>query len=459
MDKKTLWNAVIAELQLSISNANFQTWFKGKTDIVAWTDNQIEIGCNSTYTKDWLDQRYHGQLKSIIDRLTEQKTTLVFSVAKDLVGTAVAKSPKKFDDGTSSLFTEQKDLDAFQEKVSSANLNPTYTFETFIVGSSNQLAFAVAQAIAENPSKAYNPFFVYGGVGLGKTHLMHSIGHQSLKKTPSKIKVLYCTSESFTNEMIEAIQNRRTKEFRSKYRGVDILIIDDIQFIAGRETTQEEFFHTFNDLYANGKQIILSSDRPPADIAKLEERLRSRFEGGMIADIQQPDIDMREAILLSKIQRQNLDIPQEVIHYLAQTVSSSVRDLEGSLLRIVTQASLNNTSVSLELAKSFISQKQGRGVGVKLSPKEVVELICNYFNIRLTDLKGVSRVAKLVLPRQVTMYLLRKDLGLQFENIAQLLGKKDHTTVMHGVDKIDKNVEKSEKLRGLVEDIRSKMYN
>lgn len=459
MDKKSLWTAVLTELQLNLSNANFQTWFKGKTEVISWDNAQIEIGCNSAYTRDWLEQRYHGQLKAILDRLTEAKNTLIFSVSKDLTDAASSKTAKKSDETTSSLFTDplQSDSDLLV-KVNQANLNPSYTFENFIVGSSNQLAFAVAQAIAENPSKAYNPFFVYGGVGLGKTHLMHSIGEKAIKTHP-KLKVLYCTSESFTNEMIEAIQNRRTKELRSKYRGVDILIIDDIQFIAGRETTQEEFFHTFNDLYAKGKQIILSSDRPPSDIAKLEERLRSRFEGGMIADIQQPDVDMREAILLSKIRRQNLDIPQEVVHFLAQTVSSSVRDLEGTLLRIITQAKINESSVSLELAKSFIAQKQNRSAGVKASPKEVLDLVCNYFNIRHADIKGTNRTAKFVLPRQLAMYLLRKDLGLQFENIADLIGKKDHTTVMYGVDKIDKTVEKSEKIRGLVEDIRSKLYS
>jgi chromosomal replication initiator protein len=457
MDKKDLWNAVLAELQLSLSSANFQTWFKGKTDIVIFDGNQIEIGCNSSYTRDWLEQRYQGQLKAILDRLTEKQITLTFKVEKELANQTSTKHVRK-PEPTDLLFPQENDSAVLSEKVSQSKLNPNYTFENFIVGSSNQLAFAVAQAIAENPSKAYNPFFVYGGVGLGKTHLMHSIGHEALKKN-IKLKTLYCTSESFTNEMIEAIQNRRTKEFRSKYRGVDILIIDDIQFIAGRETTQEEFFHTFNELYNNGKQIILSSDRPPSDIAKLEERLRSRFEGGMIADIQQPDVDMREAILLSKIRRQNLDIPQEVLHYLAQSVSSSIRDLEGTLLRIVTQAKINNSSVSLELARSFITQRLERTTITKATPKEVLDLICSYFNIRHADIKGTSRVSKYVLPRQLTMYILRNDLGLQFENIADLLGKKDHTTVMHGVDKIATNVEKSDKLRGLVADIRAKLYN
>jgi len=458
MDKKTLWNSVLTELQLTLSSANFQTWFKGKTEISTWENNLIEIGCNSTYTRDWLEQRYQGQLKAILDRLTEKNNTLVFSVKKDLyVGVSSKKSTKNNSSFTETLFSDQVNQDDFQIKITGSNLNPNYSFENFIVGPSNQLAFAVAKATAENPSKAYNPFFVYGGVGLGKTHLLHSIGQQTLK-LHQKLKVFYCTSETFTNEMIEAIQNRRTKEFRNKYRGLDVLIIDDIQFIAGRETTQEEFFHTFNDLYANHKQIILSSDRPPSDIAKLEERLRSRFEGGMIADIQPPDVDMREAILLSKITRQGLNIPVEVIRYLAQSVSSSVRDLEGSLLRLVTQAKINNSSISLELAKGFIAQKQNR-TNLKTSPKEVLEKICDYFNLRQTDIKSNRRLAKLVLPRQLAMYFLRKDLEMNFEHIANFLGKKDHTTVMYGVEKIEQNVEKSAKLRGLVEDIRSKLYS
>lgn len=456
MDQKTLWKSALAELELTLSKANFQTWFKGKTEILGFANNVIEIGCNSTYTKDWLDQRYHGQIKSILDNLTTDSNTLVFSVSQNLK--AETKKPTKASEENTGQLLLQEAATKLQEKFSSSNLNSNYTFDSFVVGSSNQLAFAVGSAVAESPAKVYNPLFIYGGVGLGKTHLMQAIGQEAINKNP-KIKVLYCTSESFTNGMIEAIQTRTTKEFRSKYRGVDILIIDDIQFIAGRETTQEEFFHTFNDLYGSGKQIIISSDRPPAAIAKLEERLKSRFEGGMLADIQAPDLDMREAILLSKIRRRSLDIPEDVLHFLAQSGSASIRDLEGSLTRLVTQARINNTSLSVELAKSFIDQRQNRSLSGKATPKEVLEIICDYFNLRQSDIKGSGRTAKLVLPRQITMYLLRKDLGLQYENIAEFLGGRDHSTVMYGVEKIDENVEKSTKLRGLVEDIRSKLHN
>ncbi len=456
MDQKSLWKSVLTELELTLSSANFQTWFKGKTEIVSINQASIEIGCNSTYTKDWLEQRYQGQIKSILDRLTENNNNLIFSVSKS-IQQENSQATKNKSNSTAPLFNEDAS-DKIFEKLESSKLNSNYSFDSFVVGSSNQLAYAVGKAISESPGKIYNPLFLYGGVGLGKTHLMHAIGHAAINKNP-KTKVLYSTSESFTNSMIEAIQTRTTKEFRTKYRGLDILIVDDIQFIAGRETTQEEFFHTFNDLYGSGKQVIISSDRPPAAISKLEERLKSRFEGGMIADIQAPDLDMKEAILLSKVRQRGLDIPEEVLHYLAQSASTSIRDLEGSLTRLVTQAEINNTSLSVELAKSFIDERQNRSLSGKSSPKEVLDIICEYFNLRQSDIKGSGRTAKLVLPRQITMYLLRKDLGLQYENIAEFLGGRDHSTVMHGVEKIDSNVEKSDKVRGLVADIRSKLHS
>lgn len=457
MDKKTLWNAVLTELQISLSAANFQTWFRGKTSIVQLDGNNIEIGCSSAYIKDWLEQRYQGQIKTILDRLTGAANNLTFNVVKNSEKEFAKTTVKKPSELSVSLFDDQE-VEKIVAKLESSGLNQTYTFENFVVGSSNQLAFAAAKAVSDSPAKVYNPFFIYGGVGLGKTHLMQASGHAAIQRN-SKTKVLYCTSESFTNSMIEAIQNRTTKEFRNKYRGVDILIIDDIQFIAGRETTQEEFFHTFNDLYASGKQIILSSDRPPAEIAKLESRLRSRFEGGMIADIQAPDADMREAILLSKIERQKLDIPPEVVHFIAQNISSSVRDLEGSLLRLVASAQIIGAKITLELAKNYLTHKQARNLVGKKTPREVLETVCNYFNVKQNDIKGTSRLARYVLPRQITMYLLRAELGLQLEAVANFLGGRDHTTVMHGVDKIEKDVDKSEKVKTLITEIKAKLYN
>ncbi len=457
MDKKELWDSALAELQLTISSANFQTWFRGKTMITDIEGSLVTIGCSSPYVRDWLEQRYLGQIKGILDRLLEKNVSLTFVVSQALAGSNGKSSTAKKPEVSEALFAEDQAA-KLSEKLSSARLNPSYTFTNFVVGGSNQLAHAVAVAASENPATAYNPIFFYGGVGLGKTHLMQAVGHEVLKNN-ARAKILYCTSEDFTNDLMEAIQTRQTKSFRAKYRAVDVLLLDDIQFIAGRESTQEEFFHTFNALYSSHKQIIMTSDRQPSDISKLEDRLKSRFAGGMIADIQPPDTDMREAILNSKIKRLNIDIPTEVVHYLASSVSSNVRELEGSITRLAASAKVNQTDLSLELAKSFIDDRKNRSLAAKVEPKEVMEKVCDYFNVRQTDIKGTSRVAKFVLPRQITMYLLRIDLGIQYESIAEFLGGRDHSTVMHGVEKIGKNVEESDRFRGLVADIRSRLYN
>ncbi|HSX58437.1 MAG TPA: chromosomal replication initiator protein DnaA [Candidatus Saccharimonadales bacterium] len=457
MDKKELWNSVLAELQLTISSANFQTWFRGKTEIVELQVPLVVVGCSSPYVRDWLEQRYLGQIKGVVDRLIDQSTSITFVVSPSLNVPATKTTSSKTAEETETLFVKE-DLGKLSEKLTTAKLSPGYTFSNFVVGGSNQLAYAVATAAAEDPGKAYNPILFYGGVGLGKTHLMQSVGNEVARKN-SKAKILYATSEDFTNDLMEAIQTKRTRDFRDKYRSLDVLLLDDVQFIAGRESTQEEFFHTFNALYSSHKQIILTSDREPSEIAKLESRLRSRFSGGMIADIQPPDTDMREAILESKIKRLNIDIPSEVVHYLAGSVGTNVRELEGSLTHLATVAKVRQTDLSLELAKSFVDQRKSRALASRVEPKEVLEIVSDYFNVKQSEIKGSSRVAKIVLPRQITMYLLRTDLGIQYENIAQYLGGRDHSTVMHGVEKIGKSVESSDKFRGLVADIRAKLYN
>lgn len=462
MENNQLWDQILNQLGVSLSKANYQTWFKSKTALLSYQDNTVTIGCNSTFTKDWLENRYYSQIKKIIDQITGVDNSLVFSVTT--ITPPERKEPKV--EVTTPLFTPETretpspSQPTYQEvftKTSAANLNPSYNFESFVVGNNNRLAHAVAQAISANPAKAYNPFVIYGGVGVGKTHLMHAIGTEIIRNF--NYKVLYCTSEAFTNEMIESIQGKRNASFRNKYRGVDVLLIDDIQFIAGRETTQEEFFHTFNELHSKGKQIIMTSDRPPKDIAKLEMRLRSRFEGGMIADIQAPDIDMRQAILLSKCQAQNIVLPPEVITYLATNVTSSIRDLEGALIRVFTQAHITGQPLTLDLAKSVIGHQETVLSKPKtVNPQKVIEVICNYFAVKPTDLKSTSRQAALVFPRQVTMYLLRTEFGLQLARIATLLERSDHTTVIHGVNKIKKNVENDSSLRDLIEDIRTQLW-
>lgn len=457
MDVKKIWALVLEELKVNVSDATYKTWLKGKTLLLKYEDGIAQIGCSNSATKDWLEGRYYAQIKKSLDKVTQVDNALLFSITNLLpVEKKIANSTQ-----TSTLFADEplalkKQTEVVTAKAVSSNLNPNYTFSNFVVGNNNRLAYAVAQAISANPAKAYNPFFIYGGVGVGKTHLMQAVGHDVNRNF--NFKVLYCTSEAFTNEMIEAIQEKRNSSFRNKYRGVDVLLIDDIQFIAGRETTQEEFFHTFNELHGKGKQIIMTSDRPPKDIAKLEDRLRSRFEGGMIADIQAPDIDMRQAILLSKCRQQNIVLPPEVINYLATNVTSSIRDLEGSLTRLATQAQITHQPISLELAQKVVGVNQlAPTPGYLANPKKVIDVVCAYFSVKPAELKSPSRQAQLVLPRQLTMYLLRTDYKLQLTRVAEILNRKDHTTIIHGVDKIKKGVDNSTEIRGLVADIRSRL--
>lgn len=449
MDQNLIWESVLSELRLALSNANFQTWFRGKTKILSVGETKVEIGCQNSFIRDWIEQRYYQQIKLSLDRILERDTHLLFSVEPSLATVPAKTKPRS--PGETPLF-DGNDERVLREKVDQAGLNPNYVFENFIVGKSNQLAHAVALSIAENPGKNYNPFFIYGGVGVGKTHLMQAIGNAFLSKQKNA-KILYCTSEVFTNELIESIQKRNTPYFRNRFRRIDLLLIDDIQFIAGRESTQEEFFHTFNALYSSGKQIVLTSDRPPSEIKKLEERLKSRFEGGMIADIQNPDIDLREAILTSKCELQGQMVPLEVLRYIAQSSYGSVRDLEGCLVRITTRSKISNEPISVELAKKVIGS-----VAVETKPasaKKVMELVANFFGIKVADLKSGNRQSRYVQPRQICMYLLRRDLGLPLERIAELLGKKDHTTVLHGVDKVEKNVVNSVQLSEWLRQIRS----
>jgi len=452
MNQNILWESVLAELRLSLSGANYQTWFRGKTQILSVRESLVEIGCQSTFVKDWLEQRYYQQIKLSLERLLEKNIGLVFSVSP-MVEKVPAKNKRRETSGETPLFDEGKSK-SLQERLTQANLNPAYTFDTFIVGNSNELAAAVAGAISKKLGTPYNPYFIYGGVGVGKTHLMQAIGNQVLATEPEK-KVLYLSSERFTNELIESIQTRRTVGFRSRYRSLDLLLIDDVQFIAGRESTQEEFFHTFNALHAAGKQIVLTSDRPPQEIKRLEERLRSRFEGGMLADIQDPDIDLREAILLSKCRRQGEAIDREIVRYLAKNCFGSVRDLEGCLVRLITRAKMSGQGYSLNLAKQVIGYRlEGKR---PLLPKKVVGLVASYFDIKVADLKGDSRQSRFVLPRQVTMYLLRKELKLPLEKIADELNRKDHTTALHAVDKISKAVETGGNVASWLRDLRAQL--
>lgn len=345
----------------------------------------------------------------------------------------------------------------FSSTVRSGMLNSRYTFDRFIVGSSNRLANAACMAVAENPAQAYNPLFLYGGVGLGKTHLLHAIGNYALDRDP-EINVMYVSSEKFTNDMINAIRRQQNEEFRMRYRNIDILLIDDIQFIAGKESTQEEFFHTFNTLHSAGKQIVISSDRPPKAILTLEERLRSRFEWGLIVDVQSPDLETRTAILRAKSEQMRAAIAPEVIDFLAHKIQSNIRELEGSLNRVTAFAELNKVPITIELATAALAELFEHTRRRHITPDAILQEVAGYYSMDLRIIQGRGRSRNVVVPRQVTMYLLREETDLSLVDIGGLLGGRDHTTVMYGCEKMTDEINADSRLRADVNAIRAKLY-
>ena len=350
--------------------------------------------------------------------------------------------------------------DVSPEALQNANLNPKYTFDTFVVGANNNLAHAASLAVAESPGEVYNPLFIYGGVGLGKTHLMHSIAHFILKNNP-KAKILYVTSEKFTNELIDAIRNKNnttTTEFREKYRNNDVLLIDDIQFIIGKESTQEEFFHTFNTLYEAKKQIIISSDKPPKEIETLEERLRSRFEWGLTVDIQSPDYETRMAILRKKEEMEGYNIDNEVIKYIATNIKSNIRELEGALIKIVALSKLGtNREITIELAEEALKDLISPNAAKEVTPESIIQVVCDHFGITPLDIASQKRSRDIVIPRQIVMYLCRDMTDTPLQTIGKYMGGRDHTTIIHGSEKIAHDIDKNDSLRSTVEILKKKI--
>jgi chromosomal replication initiator protein len=336
-------------------------------------------------------------------------------------------------------------------------LNPRFTFDRFIIGSSNRLASAACMAVADNPAQAYNPLFLYGGVGLGKTHLLHAIGNAALDRDP-EINVLYVSSEKFTNDLIESIRRQQTEEFRIRYRNIDILLIDDIQFIAGKDATQEEFFHTFNTLHTVGKQVVMTSDRPPKAILTLEERLRSRFEWGLIVDIQMPDYETRTAILRTKAEQMTVDVPANVIDFLAQRIQSNIRELEGSLNRVVAYAKLNGTAITVDSAAAALSDLLDTGPKKRITGDSILRTVCEYYGVDMRAVQGRGRSRNIVGPRQVAMYLLREETDASLVDIGAMLGGRDHTTIMYGCDKIAEEITTDNRLKQEINSIRERLY-
>ena len=395
-----IWKKTCALLRDALAEVSYETWIAAlkPLDII---DNRFLFEASTPFHKNMVTSRY-----------------------SELIRNALRSATKR-----------DFELEIYLPGLPTNMLNPKYTFDTFVIGNSNRFAHAASLAVAESPADAYNPLFLYGGVGLGKTHLMHAIGHYMLNANPS-IKLVYITSENFTNELISAIQNNRNTEFRERFRNVDVLMVDDIQFIAGRDSTQEEFFHTFNQLHASGKQIIISSDKPPRDIPTLEERLRSRFEWGLIADIQKPDYETRIAILRKKAQAEHIDVSDEIIAFIAEKIESNIRELEGSLTRIIAYASLSGKPITMEVAEEALRNILSIKDPKRITPDLITQAVSDFYGVTPADVRSSKRNREIALPRQIAMYLTRDMTDLSLPRIGDAFGGRDHTTVMHACDKI-----------------------
>lgn len=443
-DLNNLWAKTLDIIKSELTEVSFNTWIKSCQPI-SMSNTSIKISVPNSFTRDILNKRYKDLVANSIKAVCSKLYDIEFVILSE---TSEKENLKIKSDKSSKSIVVNDEM--------SSTLNPKYTFNSFVIGNSNRFAHAASLAVAESPAKAYNPLFIYGGVGLGKTHLMHAIGHYILDGNPNA-KVVYVSSEKFTNELINAIKDDKNEEFRSKYRNVDVLLIDDVQFIAGKERTQEEFFHTFNALHDANKQIILSSDRPPKEIPTLEDRLRSRFEWGLIADIQVPDFETRMAILKKKADVENLNVANDVMGYIASKIKSNIRELEGALIRIIAYSSLTNREVSVDLAtealKDIISKKQGKHVTID----SIQDVVASYYNLRIEDLKSQRRTRSVAYPRQIAMYLSRKLTDMSLPKIGEEFGGRDHTTVIHAYEKISENLKTDDTLQHTVNNITKKL--
>jgi chromosomal replication initiator protein len=455
MDAKQVWRAALGELQVSLSPANFETWLRD-TQLVDVDDQRFRIAVPNGFAKDWLETRYRSLISQTLARIVGYSVQVEFVIVAATAGSDASDQP---DAPAAQPSAPQVRLEPGRVggEGGSANLNPRYTFANFIVGSANRLAHAASLSVAERPGHAYNPLFLYGGVGLGKTHLMHAIGNQVIAKFPRK-RVVYATSEKFTNEFITSIQQGKIDEFRARYRRIDLLLIDDIQFIADKERTQEEFFHTFNAIHEDGKQIVLSSDRPPKAILTLEERLRSRFEWGLIADLTAPDLETRIAILRAKAEEGAVPITSDVIEFVARKVVSNIRELEGALNRIVAYASMGAMPISIELAQAVLSNVLYNPKKRQVTPERIAKAVSDYYGVQMEQLKGQKRDKAIVTPRQVAMFLMREETDVSLLRIGAELGGRDHSTVLHACDKITRESAVNDELRREIAAVRELIY-
>jgi len=451
MTIEELWQAAIGEIELSVSKANFVTWIKN-AKLVAKKDGYCTLEVPNQFTKEWLENRCNTLILRALRHISPDIKKVVYRVAEHKPIVEISREEVSSQSFQLGLLNNKIDINT--------NLNPKYDFDSFIVGSFNELAHAAALSLTDvnNLGKDYNPFFVYGGVGLGKTHLIQAIGNSLLKKYPQQIKIKYVSSESFTSELINAIRQQKMEEFKRKYRKIDVLIIDDIQFLAGKEKTQIEFFHTFNALYEANKQIIISSDRPPKAIPTLEERLCSRFEGGMTVDISYPDFESRIAILKSKLENYDLTLSEEVISFIATKVQKNIRELEGSLNKIVAFYQVNHVLPDLIKVKELLKSLIGRPAK-RISPSKILDAVAEFYEIPLQEIIEGGRKKELVKPRQIAMYLLREELKESYPAIGKKLGGRDHTTVIHACEKIAEKKQTDETFNMELSLLKERIYN
>ena len=466
MTNDQVWKAVLGEIELSLSRVNFVTWFKD-TFISQFENNRVIVCVPSAFVKKWLEEKYHKNIIKALENVTKQeikeiiykvelkkqdtKDSFVINTADDLEDRVEASETK--DVAGNGNENNNGTENGNGKSINKFGLNSRYLFENFIVGKGNELAHAACLAVVNNLGEAYNPLFIYGGVGLGKTHLLQAIGNAVAKKTD---KILYCTSEKFTNNYIQAVKSGKAKEFKNLYRNVDLLLVDDIQFMGGKDGTQEEFFHTFNELQQNNKQIVLTSDRPPKAMPAIEKRLISRFESGMVADVGKPDIETKLVILEKKAIEKNFPLDREILAYVAEHVQNNIRELEGALNKVIVFHQFRGIKPDLKSVKEILNDYIANIQSKSLSPKDIIEATAKYYNLSLKDLVGQSRKKELVKPRQISIYLIREELNTSYPSIGEELGGRDHTTAMHSYNKISQEIQSgnNEKLKQELESVR-----
>ncbi len=431
MNNRQLWQAVLGSMEISISKGNFVTWFQN-TAIVDRTEDSITVSVKNEFFKKWIADKFQADILKVLKQISPEIKEIKYQVGQIKIEpqpSVTQRAPTENVNESNPAITSSRTIN--EHSSGRGNLNSKYEFDTFVIGKHNELAHAASIAVSKSPGSQYNPLFIYGGVGLGKTHLMHAVGNKILKDNP-RSKILYVTAEKFTNDYVHSIRQKKMDDFNKIYRAADMLLVDDIQFIAGKEQTQEEFFHTFNELRDKGKQIILTADRLPKDIPAIEQRLVSRFEWGMVADIQAPDLETRLAILQTKVSKRGVNISEEVLFYIAENVVSNIRELEGALNRLIVFQQMENAPLTEERAKQILASMVVAKKKV-LSLKKIAGLVAEFYNVTMEDLLKQSRRKEYVKPRQIAMYLARKELNSSFPTIGDFFGGRDHTTVMHGV--------------------------